>query len=109
MQFAQHLGDLPVEAEAAGAEGDDVEEPAGHRQVLVEMDHVVLISSRQMHAKGSAKANQGKQSGGPSAAETREQRQTAEQMDWYRDPDRDIRRRYVNAREILDRTARIAQ
>jgi len=37
---------FPVEAEAAGAESDDVEKSAGHYQVLVEMDHVVLISGR---------------------------------------------------------------
>ena len=42
------------------------------------MDHVVLISDRQMHAKGSAEAHQGEQSSGPSAVEPREKRQTAE-------------------------------
>ena len=52
------------ETEAAGAEGDNVEEPAGHRQVLVEMDHIVLISGRQMHAKSGAQADKGKQSSG---------------------------------------------
>jgi hypothetical protein len=40
-----------------------------------------------MHAKSSAKADKGKQSSGPSALENREQRQAAEQVHQYRDPD----------------------
>ena len=51
---AEHLCGSRAETEAAGAEGDDLEEPAGHHQVLVEMDHVVLISGRQVHAKSGA-------------------------------------------------------
>src|SRR5271166_5958182 len=51
MRLARHLRGFPVKAEAARAEYDDVKEPAGHHQVLVEMDHVVLIAGRQMHAK----------------------------------------------------------
>src|SRR6202040_4329583 len=62
-----------------------------------------------MHAKSSAEADQGKQSSGPSGVETRKQRQAAEQMHQYRDPDRDIGRRYVNTGEILRRAAWIAQ
>src|SRR5271163_1020390 len=65
---------FPVKAEAAGAEGDHVEEPSGHHQVLVEIDHVGLISRRQMHAKSGAEAKKGQQSSSPSAVETREQR-----------------------------------
>src|SRR5271168_2840603 len=99
LRLARNLCGLPVEAEAAGAEGDDVKEPAGHHQVLVEMDHVVLISGRQMHPKSGAQADKGQQSSGPSAIETREQREAAEQMDRDRDPDRDIGRGYVNAGE----------
>src|SRR6516225_1908913 len=105
----RYLSGFPVEAEGAGTEGDDVKEPAGHHQVLVEVDHVVLISGRQMHAKSSAKADQGKQSGGPSAVETREQRQAAEQMHRYRDPDGDARGGYMNTGEVLRRAAWIAQ
>ena len=55
-----HLHGLPVEAKAAGAEGNDVEEPAGHHQVLVEVYHIALISGRQMHAKSGAQAHKGK-------------------------------------------------
>src|SRR6516162_10432099 len=106
---AGHLYGFPVEAEAAGAERDDVKEPAGHHQVLVEVDHVVRISGRQMHAKGSAEADKDQQGSGPSRVETREQCQTAEEMHQYRDPDGDIGRRYVNAGEILRRAARITQ
>src|SRR5215472_5488145 len=73
------------------------------------MDNVVLISGWQMHAKSGAQADKGKQRGGPSAVKTREQRQAAKQMDRYRDPDRDIRRRHVNAGEISRRAAWIAQ
>jgi hypothetical protein len=54
------------------------------------MDHVALISGRQMRAKSGAQADKGKQSSGPSTVEPGEQRQAAEQMDRYRDPDRDI-------------------
>src|SRR6516162_9967760 len=106
---AGHLYGFPVEAEAAGAERDDVKEPAGHHQVLVEVDHVVRISGRQMHAKGSAEADKDQQGSGPSSVETREQRQAAEQMQQYRGPDRNIGCRHVNAGEILRRVARIAQ
>jgi hypothetical protein len=98
-----------VEAEAAGTEGDDVEEPAGHHQVLVEMDHVVLISRRQMHATSSAQADKGEQSGRPSGIESHQQGQAAEQVDWYRGPDRNIGCRHVNAGEILRCAAWIAQ
>jgi hypothetical protein len=38
------------------------------------MDHVILISGRQMHAKSGAQADKGKQRSGPSAVKTREQR-----------------------------------
>jgi hypothetical protein len=38
------------------------------------MDHVVLISGRQMHAKSGTQADKGKQRSGPSAVKTREQR-----------------------------------
>src|SRR5215472_11489898 len=55
-----------VEAECARAKCDHVKEPAGHHQVLVEVDHVVLIFGRQMHAKGSAEADKDKHSSGPS-------------------------------------------
>ena len=51
---ARRLRGSSVKAKAARAEGDHVKEPAGHHQVLVEMDHVALISDRQMHAKGQA-------------------------------------------------------
>jgi hypothetical protein len=61
------------------------------------------------NAKGSANADKGEQGSGPSAVETREERQPAEQMDRYREPDRDIGRGHVNAGEILRRTARIEQ
>ena len=54
MRLARHLRGFPVKAKAAGAEGNDIEEPAGHHQVLVEVYHVALISGRQMHAKRSA-------------------------------------------------------
>ena len=77
---AGHLYGFPVEAEAAGAERDDVKEPAGHHQVLVEVDHVALISGRQMHAKSSAEADKDKQCRGPSGIETCKQRQAAEQI-----------------------------
>jgi hypothetical protein len=73
------------------------------------MDHVALISGRQMHAKSGAQAHKGKQASGPSAVKTHEQRQAAEQMRQYRDPDRDIGRGYVNTGEILRRAARITQ
>src|SRR6516165_9932085 len=52
IRLAGHLRGLPVEAEAARAEGDDVKEPAGHHQVLVEVDHVALIPGRQMQCRG---------------------------------------------------------
>src|SRR5215813_11027313 len=100
---------LLCRGKGAGAEGDDVKEPAGHHQVLVEVYHVVLISGRQMHAKSSAKADQGKQSSGPSAVETRQQGQAAEQMHRYRDPDGDARGGYMNTGEILRRAAWIAK
>src|SRR6266478_3260454 len=32
-----------VEAEARGAEGDDLQQPAGHREVLEEVDELVLV------------------------------------------------------------------
>src|ERR1700730_10880103 len=73
------------------------------------MDHVVLIAGWQMHAKSSAEADKDKQSSGPSAVETREQRQAAEQMHRYRDPDGDIGRGYVDTGEILRCAGRIAQ
>ena len=86
---ANTLPGLAVDADGTSAEGYHVEEPTRHHQILVEMDHVVLISGRQMHAKRSAEADKGKQSSGPSAVKTREQRQAAEQMHQYRDPNRD--------------------
>src|SRR5215470_9944118 len=73
------------------------------------MDHVVLISGRQVHAKSGAQADKGKQRSGPSAVETREKRKAAKQVDRYRDPDRDIGRGYVNAGEISRRATWIAQ
>jgi hypothetical protein len=60
MRLARRLRGFPVKAKAAGAEGNDVEEPAGHHQVLVEMYHVALISGLQMHAKSGAQAHKGK-------------------------------------------------
>ena len=80
IRLAEHLRGFPVETEAAGAEDDDVEEPAGHHQVLVEVDHVALISGRQMHAKSSNKADEGEQSGRPSGVEAHQQGQAAEQV-----------------------------
>jgi hypothetical protein len=41
------------------------------------MDHVVLISGRQMHTEGRAEANEGEQASRPSAVKTDEQGQTA--------------------------------
>jgi hypothetical protein len=60
MRLARHLRGFPVKAKTAGAEGNDVEEPAGHHQVLVEVYHVALISGLQMHAKSGAQAHKGK-------------------------------------------------
>src|SRR5215471_19896027 len=80
VSVAGHLCGFSVEAECARVECDHVKEPAGHHQVLVEVDHVVLISGRQMHAKGSAEADKDKHSSGPSGVETCKQRQAAEQM-----------------------------
>ena len=54
MRLTRYLRGFPLKAKAAGAERNDVKEPAGHHQVLVEMDHVVLISGRQVHAKSGA-------------------------------------------------------
>src|SRR5271167_5214044 len=62
-----------------------------------------------MHPKSGAQADKGKQISGTTAVKTREQRQAAEQMDRYRDPDCDKGRGYVNAGEILRGAARIAQ
>ena len=56
----RYLSGFPVEAEGAGTESDDVKEPTGHHQILVEVYHVVLISGRQVHAKSGAQADQGK-------------------------------------------------
>src|SRR6516165_3804500 len=99
----RYLSGFSVEADGAGTEADDVKEPAGHHQVLVEVYHVVLISGRQMHAKSSAKADQGKQSSGPPAVET------DEQMHRHRDPDGDAWGGYMNTGEVLRRAAWIAQ
>src|SRR5713101_3716541 len=44
------------------------------------MDHIVWISGRQMHAKGGAQADEGQQRSGPTAVETRQQRQAPDQM-----------------------------
>ena len=73
------------------------------------MDHIVLISDRQMNAKSGAEADKGKQSSGPTGVETHKERQAAEKMDGHRDPDRHVGNRYVHAREILRCAARIAQ
>src|SRR6516164_5326117 len=62
-----------------------------------------------MHAEGSAEADKDKQCRGPSGVETCKQRQAAEQMHQYRDPDGDIGGGHVNAGEILRRATRIAQ
>ena len=51
---ANTLPGLAVDADGTSAEGYHVEEPTRHHQILVEMDHVVFVSDRQMHAKGSA-------------------------------------------------------
>jgi hypothetical protein len=74
------LSGYSVEAEGTRAEGDDVKKPAGHHQILIEIDHIGLISGRQMHAKSSAEADKSKQSSGPSGVETCKQRQAAEQI-----------------------------
>ena len=81
MRFGRRRYGFPVKAEYTGAEGDDVKKTSGHHQVLVKMDHIVWISGRQVHAKGGAQADEGQQSSGPTAVETRQQRQAAEQMD----------------------------
>jgi hypothetical protein len=80
MRLGRHLCGFPVEAEAARPESDDVKEPTGHHQILIEIDHIGLISGRQMHAKSSAEADKSKQSSGPSGVETCKQRQAAEQI-----------------------------
>src|SRR5262245_1132857 len=53
MPHVRHDG-LAVDADGTSAEGHHVEEPTRHHQILVEVDHVVLVSDRQMHAKGGA-------------------------------------------------------
>ena len=81
MRFRRHRCGCPVKTDCTGPEGDDVKKTSGHHQVLVEVDHIVWISGRQVHAKGGAQADEGQQSSGPTAVETRQQRQAAEQMD----------------------------
>src|SRR5215471_2780421 len=60
---------FPVDADGTGAVDDDVKKPAGHHQVLVEMNRVVLISERQMHAESRAQTDKDKQSSGPPGVE----------------------------------------
>src|SRR6185437_2145041 len=93
---------FPVNAHAAGTENDDVEEPTGHRQVLVEMDHVGSIADRQMHAEGGAQTEKNEQRGSPPRLEAGQQRQTADEMDRNGDPDGNVGNRYVYAGKILD-------
>ena len=57
LRSAQLFG-LLVDAHAARAVGDDVEEATRHHQILVEIYHVRLIADRQMHTKGGAEARQ---------------------------------------------------
>ena len=54
-----------VDADRARAEIDHVEKAACHDEVLVEIDHILSISCRQMHAKSGAEAEQGEGGRGP--------------------------------------------
>ena len=64
MRLGRYRCGFPVKADCAWAEGDDVKKTPGHHQVLVEMDHIVRISGRQVHAEGSAYADESQQSSG---------------------------------------------
>src|ERR1700731_2876686 len=94
---------LLVDAHAASAVGDDVEESTRHHQILVEIYHVSLIADRQMHAKGGAEAEQNEQGSSPPCLEAGKERQAAEEMDGDGDPDGHVRNRHMDAREILGR------
>jgi hypothetical protein len=50
---ANILPGLAVDAGGTSPEGYRVKDPTRRHQILVEMDQVVLVSDRQMHAKGS--------------------------------------------------------
>src|SRR5579859_8180286 len=80
LRSAQLFG-LLVDAHAAGAVGDDVEESARHHQILVEIYHVSLIADRQMHAKGGAETEKNEQGRRPPCLEADKERQAAEEMD----------------------------
>src|ERR1700729_3215566 len=82
---------LLVDAHAARAVGDDVEEAPRHHQILVEIYHVSLIADRQMHTKGGAEAEQNEQGSSPPCLEADKERQAAEEMDGDRDPDGHVR------------------
>src|SRR6516162_7322163 len=103
------LSGFPVQAHAASTVDDHVKKPAGHHQILVEMDHVALVADRKMDAKGGAHAEKSKQSSGPPGIEAHEQCSSAEYMDQHRDPDRNAGNRYMHFGEILCRGARVPQ
>ena len=54
------MGAARIEAEATRAEGDDLQEPAGHGEVLEEMDELVLIGQLVMEYQRSGNAEGGK-------------------------------------------------
>jgi hypothetical protein len=62
-----------------------------------------------MHAKGGAQADEGQQSSGPTAVETRQQRQAPDQMGRYRDPHHDTGRGHVHGGKKFRGADRITQ
>ena len=52
-------------------------------KVLIETDHIGLISDRQMHAKGGAEADKSEQSSGSSGEKAHQEHQAPEQMDGH--------------------------
>ena len=100
---------LSIERERARPERNHIEKAAGHHEVLVEMHHILHVASRQMHAERGAETEQDQQSRGPARHKANEDRRAAKEVDGNRNPHRDLRRRNIEARQILYGAGRVAE
>src|ERR1700726_1098416 len=91
-----------VEAKAAGAEGDDLEETTGHSEVLEEIQKLHLIGEIVVECERRHDAENGE--GGRNQARTiaQQQRDAAEQLDRNRDAKREHGHRKTDRLDVAN-------
>src|ERR1700741_416460 len=99
-------GTAAIQAHAATAEGNHMQEAAGDRDILEEVDELVLVAEIAMEEHGGSKREQEKHPCGNPRAIAEQKSNSSDDLDERGETERDRRQRQSDGLDVADRHRR---